>query len=691
MFWNQRYSITLLILFVKLLAVTAKREDRSGASFFPVSPISLGFTQWNILSFLDTNQLAQGLQELHKDREIIKTGIKNFQKQDAKQAWKISLTYRKKLEKARKIKDPQARTKFISHLNAKEEDRTVNILNPVLQKTVKVNNTEEEYYQGFFEKILQELDTYVEAANEIYENLAVFIGNSDEKRKKRKKRSVSDILSVGYQLGKDLYQVYKTSEESEKIRLLVQRYNSTMQKQGTSIQTLRTFADQQVSFNRDAIEKWTEIESDIANVTEEIEDFKNTIASKRLLTELARKLIRKYKSFIMFADEVMKAMIKGTRGKPHPPFLSPTVVQNISVSLAKEPELSKSIYKKDQTLELYNTVKTTIEVTDGNVGIINTVRIPTSTSTGTLHRIITYPIYIKEDDRYIEVEVKYPYIVTNDESDYVRFSDADVNACEKLSTIMLCGSENILWQKRHIPTCESALFFGDIKNIETFCNFRTLPKEPVKVKQIASGLFHYAISEITSVPVKCKGKAKDESGNRNLIDNGFITISPLCTASIATKYGTRTLKNLLVDRHEAFENKPDPTTFNVSRIQILKENYLEEKIRQMNDSEPLTNEEILENISNQKKKSQRQQYIQDLEDLHLKLAESQMKIAQEHNENTDKHLKQLQEISSDNDTFDIIGYVLCVFGFGALLLFMALILGFYKRKADFQSFLSQSA
>ena len=566
MFFINR-SKFLMILF---LAVVSGREDRDTVSFYAVSEISIGYSEWNIVSLLNTLRLREELESLQDGFEKLSWRKKYYLK-----------SFRKGIGGFKKLK--------------------------------------EVFYEGFWEKEFAVLEDLKAEASEHVENVELFAGV--ERKARRKRRSV---LNIATKAASSVYKAYRANSKTKKFTTFEERFQHAIDLQKSSLQDVFNYADSQLSFNREAENQITRLSSDISDLTSDLNEFLSSESTQQHMEHITSQMKAKYQDLIDFCKNIMQGIIQGSKGLPHPPFLSPKSISDALDGFSDKRTVDKSYYNQEKILELYDTVVTRVEQDEGYITLINTVRIPTRSTRATIRRMETFPVYLENEDKFIQVQSEFPYLVTSpDGSKFMRFTQNDLNLCDKLSHITLCPLEVGNWQPRHHGTCESAQYFQD-EDVNELCNFKTIEKKDVtNVKQTAIGEYHYSFDTKKSVSVTCTGKAKGESGIRHLELNGFITLTPACVASVPTESGTDVLRNYISsNRFEPVHDQPHAINFNVEKIINLKQLALKSSANEDFLEKSLTNEGIRDEFREAAKEKKTDAHIAKLEEGYKKLAKS---------------------------------------------------------------------
>ena len=146
-----------------------------------------------------------------------------------------------------------------------------------------------------------------------------------------------------------------------------------------------------------------------------------------------------------------------------------------------------------------------------------------------------------------------------------------------------------------------------------------------------------------SVPFECTGEFQT-SENRQLENNGFITLSPRCVASVQSHL----LRNLLTDEVRTFETKDDESYHNVDKIRNVKEDAAKAKAEIVTDEITLNNEDIIESILDEEAIQAKEHEIIDLfEESEQRL---QIGLTEEEKEEREESLQEEERVDMEEQS-----------------------------------------
>ena len=527
----------LLTLLVTVLhPIFGTRYTRNGATFLEDVDISVGYAQWVVISGLDSEYIQDDFIVLSEMKQTL--------------------------------------------FNYIEQYGTI--------------ETDIDFTESFWKLQISSLEDVEQKAKSRYQDLNIYLGTVEKTHEKRSAgAAVAGTLEFAAKIGSAIYDIQNANKKSDKLSQFIKRYNLHLRNLNSTVEELFSYKEEQVSFNRKVLNQLFALEEKFSDLNEELEKLNYGITSKLVLQYHFTFLREAYISLTKFQDNLLNGLIKASRGIPSAPFLLPNNVLQIMTDYQDE-QTEKSYFNTAQVLEVYNLATTRLEKDDNEVAVVSTVKLPTTNTKARLLKLVTYPVFNQQNQTFVTIKPKFPYIAINAQSQYMLLSTSDINSCQKSQNIYLCEStDTMVWTDRDIASCESSIWFQDQDEMEALCNYVVESNDDeARLTHIQSGTYHFSVPEELSVPIECSIDGIQKSENLELRENGFLVISPSCSATIQ---GT-TIRNLLPQNVERFNITQDLSFHNVAKISHLKNETLREALEESELYESLNNEDIIEHI-----------------------------------------------------------------------------------------------
>ena len=549
-----KHHYLFLMISVSALCVGGYTEKRNGIIFVQDTDVSIGSATWKVLSVLDSNWLVESFQRA----EELKQKLFRYFKENKE--------YSQPYEKTLNRQGPTPYKKIDKGAVADAENY----------------NSEQQFehmteMSGLARDKIQELDVYM--------------GNENRLKKRQFASAGASVGTLFYKIAADLFGYQTKAQYEERMEQFVETFQPQYDDLKKTVQEVINFNDFQVTYNRGILIQIVDQEDKYQFLEKELSKLGVNAESRIKIQFLIQFLLQTYKDLVELQDKILQGLVDATKGIPSTPFLTPSKVLNSVLSYQETGTLEKSVFGQEDVLELYDLATTKVTKIGDKIGVTSTINIPTTSTKGRLFRLVTYPLYQSDKDAYVTVKPTHRYIAINAKSQYVLLNDEDLNGCDHSNTMILCEAGTKIWKNRDEPSCEASLWFEDDHVTEALCDYEIEDARNPKLTYINQGVFAYAMPRRWSVPFECTGEFQT-SENRQLENNGFITLSPRCVASVQSHL----LRNLLTDEVRTFETKDDESYHNVDKIRNVKEDAAKAKAEIVTDEITLNNEDIIESI-----------------------------------------------------------------------------------------------
>ena len=510
-------------------------------------------------------------------------------------------------------------------------------------------------YANLFEKIIwdqrfENLDKLATTATENIEVLKIYMGDFEEKGEREKRFATSLIFpfaKLALKLGQLIYPGSESPERDERIMNFKARFETYFQHVNESIDGLSNFVTEQISINEEGVMKMKKVSDTLNHTERDIHNFKRRAQELLELDYVLSRVVNTYEEVVAYEEDFLTGLVKAQRGIVDPFFLHPTSITKVLDQFRFENKFEKTLFDEKEIMALYNIAEVEIVKDEDTLAVVHHIRLPTIKARGTVYRLESYPVYIAQEDIFVQLKVKNKYFVQNQDSQYLTLTEADINGCKKSSIIRLCDES--LWQPRNEDSCESALFFGDTVTSKRMCNYDVMKSKDVLITHISHGEYHISTSDTqVTLPITCREddpRRKAEHDVHKLAHNNFLTLGPTCYANIAGQI----LKNLQVDKTKNVDLRNDSTFFDYESMKLLKQEYLKIQAQNMSEND-LYNENVQESISDRKEQEKRQgnvtKYFSGLQ----KIVEEQRVDLQNITELTDAVIEEWSETHEDSAT-----------------------------------------
>ena len=541
-----KYISVFLVIYFSVLCVRGSTEEKNGVMFVEDTEISIGFSIWRVLSVFNSNLLVQS----YYRADDLKNKLFNQFKVNKEATKQYQNIHKVLLADAENYNSQQQ----FNHMNRKSE---------------------------IAKQKLQELDVY--------------LGNEKRIEKRDFGSAAASVGSLFYKIAADLFGIQSKTELETRMEEFVAIFQPQYDQLNKRIQEITSFNEVQVSYNRQLVNEISGLEDKYQFLEKEMSQLKTDLESRLKIQYLIGFLLETFEEFINIQEKILQGLIEASQGFPSPTFLAPSKILHVLLNYQELGHLEKSIFGRDDVLQLYNLASSYVTKVGDEVGVLSTIKIPTSSTKARLHRIISFPIHQEENNAFITLKNKYKYIAVNGQNKYQLLNDEDLNSCVHTSTMILCESGNQVWKNRDDPTCEGSLWFEDEHLTQSLCDYEIEEAKVPKLTYINEGTFHFAMPRQWSVPFECTGELQT-SENVQLENNGFINLSPRCVASVQSHL----LRNLLTDNVKTFTTKEDVSHHNVEEIRNAKLTAAIAEAETQKEEISLTNADILESILHEK-------------------------------------------------------------------------------------------
>ena len=564
------------------------RIDREGVSFSQQEDVSIGYAKWTIVSYLDTGFLTSEMGTLTSMMDNLH---KNFEQ------WKRA-----------------SGTETISYLELQ----------------------------------MEELIKRLGVASAKLEDIQIYIGNSPSSQHRQKREFVTAataILGLATKIGKSIYTIRQSNKATKKVEKFVTRFEETMGHISQTVEDLVTFSEENLSFNRKILNNIGRLDNKLKNLEKDLK-----LSGLKIDTYLGMQsqlfyLKNAVEDFIKMEDSLLNGLVSAVKGLATPPFLSPRAVQKVIHDYRQQDTLEKSYFDEENVLDMYNLVQSRLEKEDDKIAVLNTVKIPTVSTKARLFRIVTYPLWNEEIQKFVEVEITSPWIAINDRSQYLLLSDSDLNSCQHTSTMILCEGGEMVFQNRDIESCESSLFFQDQDVTERMCNYKTNDDTTPSLKYVEEGIYHFSLASEIRVPVECTEDGIQTSENIPMANSGWIELAARCKAV----FGSTIIRNLLTDNVDMYNIVEDHHVHNVDRILKRKWEALQEDIDKKAEEQSLNNEDIISKILDEEGDQETKSELHDLVQELKTISENALELRQNHEKRKADLIKEIDQQKEKSD------------------------------------------
>ena len=565
------------------------RIDREGVSFSQQEDVSIGYAKWTIVSYLDTGFLTSEMGTLTSMMDNLH---KNFEQ------WKRA-----------------SGTETISYLELQ----------------------------------MEELIKRLGVASAKLEDIQIYIGNSPSSQHRQKREFVTAataILGLATKIGKSIYTIRQSNKATKKVEKFVTRFEETMGHISQTVEDLVTFSEENLSFNRKILNNIGRLDNKLKNLEKDLK-----LSGLKIDTYLGMQsqlfyLKNAVEDFIKMEDSLLNGLVSAVKGLATPPFLSPRAVQKVIHDYRQQDTLEKSYFDEENVLDMYNLVQSRLEKEDDKIAVLNTVKIPTVSTKARLFRIVTYPLWNEEIQKFVEVEITSPWIAINDRSQYLLLSDSDLNSCQHTSTMILCEGGEMVFQNRDIESCESSLFFQDQDVTERMCNYKTNDDTTPSLKYVEEGIYHFSLASEIRVPVECTEDGIQTSENIPMANSGWIELAARCKAV----FGSTIIRNLLTDNVDMYNIVEDHHVHNVDRILKRKWEALQEDIDKKAEEQSLNNMQIVDNTIAADDDQEIKDELHELMEEFKIISENALKLSQNHEKRKADLNKKIDEQEEKSDS-----------------------------------------
>ena len=547
---HQENKMYLAVLIVTMLSpVHCEDFHLNGASFLQQADLSLGYAQWLVVSAFDTSYLQEDFLTLEEMKKSL--------------------------------------------FNYIEEQGGIAADNVILWK-----------FQ------IATLEAISKKAKERYKDLNIYIGNIDEEIPDKRDAGLTTAgISLAAKVGSSLYDLQKVHGKTEKLDLFIQRYNDNLRNLNSTISELVNYKEDQLSFNRNILHRLFEMEKNIETLQKEIQKLNTGFRTHLTIQYHFAFLIEAYRQLIKYQEEILRGLIEASKGHPRSPFLSPNRILNLMENYEEDETSEKSFFGKEDVLEVFNLVESSLAKQDQEVAVVSKVKLPTANTKARLFKIISYPVMNSQNQKFVTLRTAFQYIAVNGRSEYLLLTSEDVNSCQVSESILLCeNSDRLVWTPRDVASCESSTFFEDFEKMEALCDYDVLSSEEPQINFVNNGVFHFSVASELSVPLECLKNGEQTSTNLKLNNSGFLYISKDCKANIQGNI----LENLMAENVETYFIEPDLSFHNLDQIRNLKVQISEEAVKDKDQHLTLNNDEIIESIKDKELDKQRIKKVEDL-------------------------------------------------------------------------------
>ena len=553
-----KYIFAFLVIYLSVHCVRSSTEEKNGVIFVEDTEISIGFSVWRVLSVFNSNLLVESYYRAEH--------LKN-------QLYKLFTTSKE---------SPKSfQNKLVS-----KDTKPYQTIKPGLLADARDYNSQQQF---------NHMNRKSEIAKQKLQELDVYLGNEKRIEKRDFGSAAASVGSLFYKLAADLFGIQSKTELEKRMEEFVAIFQPQYDQLNKRIQEITSFNEVQVSYNRQLVSEISGLEDKYQFLEKEMSQLKTDLESRLKIQYLIGFLLETFEEFINIQEKILQGLIEASQGFPSPTFLAPSKILHVLLNYQELGHLEKSIFGRDDVLQLYNLASSYVTKVGDEVGVLSTIKIPTSSTKARLHRIISFPIHQQENNAFITLKHKYKYIAVNGQNKYQLLNDEDLNSCVHTSTMILCESGNQVWKNRDDPTCEGSLWFEDEHLTQSLCDYEIEEAKVPKLTYINEGTFHFAMPRQWSVPFECTGELQT-SENVQLENNGFINLSPRCVASVQSHL----LRNLLTDNVKTFTTKDDVSHHNVEEIRNAKLTAAIAEAETQKEEISLTNADILESILHEK-------------------------------------------------------------------------------------------
>ena len=580
--------INLVFMTILFNPVTT-RIDREGVSFSQQQDVSIGFAKWTIVSYLDTAYLESEFRTLQKMMDNL---LSNFEK------WKNS-----------------SGNDGNSYLELEMEN---------LKKTSNVAETK-------------------------LEDLQIYIGNqasSHHPQKRALVTAITALIGLATKIGTSIYSTRVADKNAKKVKNFVARFEENLGHINKTLEDLVTYNEDQISFNRKVLNNIGALEKRLKKLEKDMKASEAKIETQLGLQSSLFFIKNAFDDLIKLEDSLLNGLVSAVKGLATPPFLSPRAVQKVIHDYRQQDTLEKSYFDEENVLDMYNLVQSRLEKEDDKIAVLNTVKIPTVSTKARLFRIVTYPLWNEEIQKFVEVEITSPWIAINDRSQYLLLSDSDLNSCQHTSTMILCEGGEMVFQNRDIESCESSLFFQDQDVTERMCNYKTNDDTTPSLKYVEEGIYHFSLASEIRVPVECTEDGIQTSENIPMANSGWIELAARCKAV----FGSTIIRNLLTDNVDMYNIVEDHHVHNVDRILKRKWEALQEDIDKKAEEQSLNNMQIVDNTIAADDDQEIKDELHELMEEFKIISENALKLSQNHEKRKADLNKKIDEQEEKSDS-----------------------------------------
>ena len=606
----KKFPIIALICF-GAVCVQSLTEPRNGATLVQEkTDVSIGYMQWKMLSVLRSKLLLQSFQRAEQLKNKL---FHSFKTNKKKRKYYVNTITR---EASAPYKDNQ------EELLAEAED-----------------------YDS--EQQFNHMNQMSEIAREKLQELDVYLGNQKRIEKRQFGGAASSVGSLFYKIAADLFGFQTEKEYERRMKEFVATFQPEFDSYNNTVQDIITYNDKQVTYNKRALNEILSLEEKYEFLEGEISELAVDVESRIKIQFMIAFLKQTYQDLIDVQQRILQGLIEAAKGNPSAPFFSPSKLLNVLLSYQELGHLEKSIFGREDILQLYDLTSTTVTKVGEEVAVLSSIKIPTSSTTGRLFRIVPFPVFQSEKNKYVTIRPQHKYIAVNGQSKYLLLNDEDLNACSHSKTMILCESGEMVWKNRNDPTCEGAIWFQDEHLTQTLCDYDIEEATEPKLVYIHQGIYHYSMPREWSVPFECTGDFHT-SENVPLEHNGFIHLSTRCVASVQSHL----LKNLFTNKVKTFTTTNDNSDHDIDEITEAKRVAAKAKTELLKEQISLKNADIIEAIEHNQAIDAKEDEIADLfqkveEDLGLGLTEEEK---EEIEGKLKKHEEEAEEEKSNMET-----------------------------------------
>ena len=612
-FSSRSWKITF-ILYLILTSTFGRRKDRAGVSFVEENRVSIGYSQWRVVSPLNVHEVSDRFWSLEETRTTLADQIQRMQ-------------------------------------NVGSGRRNPNVY--------------------FWQVVMRNLAMWSDTAREKVKELGLFIG-IDDVTDNRIKRSADDNLLL--KIAEWFFGVKIDTQESKQVQKFVRRLQESSGPVNRTLKRMRNFKDQQLSINKGTSTELQEIQDSVVFLQNSLKALEGFVASQLEMKYLITKMKTEYQKLIKYVNNVVLGILEGSKGFPHTPFLSPKKVYEVLQEYGEKRDVPKGHFSDKEVLEVYDLVSVEVEKENGNIALMQNIRIPTHSTRATLYKISLYPLYDEKSGSITQIETDKKYIVIGDKSRYILLTQSEFNSCEQRHSMTLCPTGEKLWRNPDQKTCESAIYFKQYREANILCNYKRITKLEDKIIQVESGVFHYSLESLKKVPVTCTDQSKNQ--NLEIVGNGFLTLRPSCRAVIDHLQ----VKNLAIDMVKPFEKLPDNFEMKIESIKILKNEAFNNTVT--GDLESLENDVIKQEFLDKNEEQMQDDHMTKLMEANKATLIAALKVAKGEQQKNLDQVKTLKETDSakKHQFYAIIGFSVMSLVLAALAFLYLYIIWTKKKK-----------